>query len=434
VKKTSRFLISAGCILLLLVSWVLAATAKSDADRQLALIYAARENINSGIFVRAVPLLEEAAGLSSTHLDAAEKELKYTYLALVETTGFRRKYIDLLEKQMSRTTAHPDIFIEAAEYYLVLSKIPDALNVLRKGLIKTGDEDVNALYEKHRYAYETNRTAYDFAAAINETKAQVQIGGLWGLAESDGVLLIPCEYEKVSTFSADRVIVKKDGEIYAVNEDNNRVAKLSEQASDFDNFAGNRVSLLIDQNWYRASGDLIVGTSSFEQIGMYSAGYAAAKTGGKWGVIDLGTGWYVPAEYDGIISDELGRCFARGAVFARRGDRVYLLIRGQETGDVFDDARPFSNEGYAAVKKEGKWGYIDLDGTVTVDFMFDEALSFGQHLAAVKLGEYWGYISLYGRVVIEPVFFDAKSFSNGSAPVLTERGWQFITLLELKGG
>jgi hypothetical protein len=111
---------------------------------------------------------------------------------------------------------------------------------------------------------------------------------------------------------------------------------------------------------------------------------------------------------------------------------VYMLVGNRQVGDVYEDARPFSNEGFAAVKKNGKWGFVDAEGNVRIHFVFDDALSFGQHLAAVKYGEYWGFVSMFGQIVIDAVYYDAKSFSGGSAPVLTERGWQFITLIEYK--
>jgi len=167
---------------------------------------------------------------------------------------------------------------------------------------------------------------------------------------------------------------------------------------------------------------------------MYSGGYAAAKTGGRWGVVGLSDSWLIPAEFDEVIQDELGRCYAQGAVFVRRNGIVYLFSNGTYMDEYYEDARPFSEEGYAAVKKNGKWGFIDRYGTIAIPFTFDDALSFGQHLAAVKIGEYWGYISIYGHVVIEATFLDAKSFSKGSAPVLTDRGWQILTLLEYARG
>jgi len=434
LKLATRILVGSGCCALLLISWVVTINSKSDAERQLELIYQAAELIEDGIYIRAVTLLEEAAGYNAAHTIVAETELKKAYLALIDKRGFSRKYTGLLEKQMNRRDAGADIFAEAADYYIGISRIQDALAVLKTGIEKTRSEALIMTYESNRYVYELSRQFYDNAAAIHGSTVQVQVDGFWGIARADGTALIPCEYERISTFSIDRAVVEKDGEIYAVDRENNRVAVLRENAADFGNFAENRIPLLVDGKWRRATGDFSLGTVLFEQLGAYSGGYAAAKTGGKWGVIDLSSEWLVPSECDEIMMDELGRCYAQGAVFVRKGSEIYLLVGNRQIEGYYEDARPFSNEGYAAVKRNGKWGYIDTNGTERISFIFDDALSFGQHLAAVKLGEFWGFISIYGHVVIEPVFLEAKSFSNGSAPVLTQRGWQFITLLEFKKG
>jgi len=434
LKRANRILIGAGCCVLLLISWVITINSKSDAEKQLELMHQAAELISDGIYISAVPLLEEAAGYNAAHTLAAEAELKRVYLALIDKRGFSRKYTGLLEKQMHRRDAHADAFAEAANYYIGISRVQDALAVLKAGIGKTGSYELTRIYENNRYAYEISRTSYDFVSSINGSTVQVQKDGLWGVARADGTALIPCEYERVSTFSIDRAIVEKDGEIYAVDKDNNRVAVLRENAAGFGNLAENRIPLLIGGSWHRATGDFVLGTAGFEQLGTYSFGYTAAKSDGKWGVIDLSTGWLVPAEYDGIIQDELGRCYAQGAVFCRKGGAVYLLAGRQWIGQPYEDARPFSSEGYAAVKRNEKWGFIDTNGNEIIEFIFDDALSFGQHLAAVKQGDFWGYVGRSGTIVIEPVFLEAKSFSNGSAPVLTQRGWQFITLLEYKKG
>ena len=434
MKRADRVLIGVVCLVLLLVSWVVAVSSKTTSDKQLELMRQAAMLVKDGIYIRAVPLLEEAAAYNAAHTQAAEEELKKVYLALIGNRGFKRKYTELLELQMSRKNAGPGVFAEAAEYYLSISRVPEALAVIKAGIGKTGSEDLIELYESNRYACEMSRTSYDYVAAIHGSTVQVQTDGLWGLAGANGVLLIPCVYEKISTFSGDRAVVLKNGEIYAIDINNNRVAKFHDKASGLGNYSENRIPVLVDGRWRRAMADLTLGTMEFERMGMYSGGYAAAKTGGAWGVIDLLADWLIPAEYDGIIQDELGKCFARGAVFVQSGDLVYLLVDGVWVGDAYDDARPFSQEGYAAVKKNGKWGFIDLSGIVTIGFRFDDALSFGQHLAAVRLGDFWGYVSISGQIVIEPVFLEAKSFSSGSAPVLTERGWQFISLLEYKKG
>ena len=420
--------------MLLIISWAVALSSKSAEEIQLELMRQAAALIDEGIFIRAVPLLEEAAGYNTVHTQEAETELKRVYLELINQRGFHRKYIQLLEKQMERRGAPPGVFAEAAGYYLSISRIPDALAVLKTGIERTASEELAAMYESNRYAYVMNRTSYDYVSEIYGTAVQVRADGLWGVARSDGVLVIPCEYEAVSTFSAGRAIVERRGEIFAVDSNNNRIARLNRAASGFGNLADDRIPILIDGAWVRATGEFTLGSASFEQLGMYSGGYAAAKSNGRWGVIDLASNWLLPAQYDEIIQDELGRCYARGAVFARKDGIAYLFVGGKQVGEGFDDARPFSDEGFAAVSKNGKWGFIDVNGAVIIDFLFDDALSFGQHLAAVKLDGSWGYINAQGRIVIEPAFIEAKSFSNGSAPVLTQRGWQFITLIEYKRG
>jgi len=390
--------------------------------------------MEDGIYVRAVPLLEEAAGYSTPETQKAEDNLKTAYLKLIDSAGYRRKYTDLLERQMNRKDAESGVFEEAANYYLGLSKLPEALSVLKAGIAKTGSDALIEIYENSRYAYDMNRTSYEYVSDAHGSTVQVMNDGLWGIAKVEGILMIPCQYEKTSTFSGDRAIVMKDGEIFAVDRDNNRVAKLKEKASDFGNFANECIPILIDGVWKRAYSDLTLGTVEFQQIGMYSEGCAAAQVDGKWGVINSSTNWIIPAEYDGVVLDGLGRSFAQGAAFVRSNGAVYLFADGRMIGDAYEDARPFSSEGYAAVKRSGKWGFIDTNGTLMIDFKFNDALSFGQHVAAVRLGELWGYIGISGTIVIEPVFLEAKSFSCGSAPVLTERGWQFITFIEFKKG
>lgn len=432
MKRANRILLGFTFLALLIVSWIIAASAKSNVEKQLGLMENAAKLMDDLIYVRAIPLLEEAASYDTEHTFAAEAELKKAYLALSDKHGYHRKYVDLLEKQLERDNVPPEIYAEAAKYYIKISKTPTAIATLKTGIEKTGDAELVSFYESVRYEYETSRDIYEYASAIHGSTSKVRKDGKWGIAKSDGTLLIPCEYEMISTYSGGSAVVYDGSEIYAVDQNNCRVAKLHENILGFGNYAENRIALHFDEGWRRASGDFTVGNAAFEDIGTYSGGYAAAKSNGKWGVIDIGTNWLIPAECDAIIQDELGRCHARGAVFARKGSDVYLYVDGRQIGDTYEDARPFTKEGFAAVKKNGKWGFIDTTGTVALDFTFDDALSFSQNLAAVKQDDCWGYIDASGKIVIDPIFIEAKTFVNGSAPVQTDRGWRFITLLEYK--
>jgi len=434
LKKTTRIFIGIGFCVLLIIAWVIAVNSKSTTEKQAALVSEARALMADDIYSPAVPLLEEAAGYDTKHTLTAETELKRAYLALIHNTGFSRRYTNLLEKQINRRDAAPDVFMELANYYLSVSKTQEALEVLKAGIEKTGDSDIVTLYENSRYVFEISRAAYENVTSIFEGAIQVQDNGKWGIANSDGIVMIECQYDEISTFSKGRAVVVDGTRVYAVDKSNNKIAVTHEDVLAISNYADDRISLRFHDGWRRASGEFELGSNVFEDIGMHSGGYVAAKVDGKWGVIGLNNKWLIEPEYDEIIRDELGRSYAQGVVFIRDGEHIYLFNGDEIVGSAYENARPFSDEGYAAVKKNGKWGYIDNTGVEVTPFIYDDALSFGQHLGAVKIGELWGYISLYGHLVIEAEFLEAKSFSDGSAPVRTDRGWQFITLIEYKRG
>lgn len=435
MKRAKRILIGVCCVALLAVSWVIAITAKSDAEKQAELIDQAAAYTADEIYVLAVPLLEEAVEFNTDRTLEAENALKDVYKHLLNQRGYSRKYTSLLDMQMSREDALPEYFEEAAQFYLGRSKLADALTVLRNGVEKTGDTHLTDLYEENRYKYSMGLDYYFDVTSTANGAIQVQIDGKWGIASATGSLVIPCEYGRISTFSNGKAIVQKDNVISAVDENNNRVALLHESASEFGNYAADRTCLFIGNGWVISSGSFTTGQQTFEEFGMYSNGYAPVKQNGKWGLINTsGSEWIVEPQYDDIIRDELGRAYSQGVYFASNGDQIYLYTtEGEQAGGPYEDAKPFA-DGWAAVMKNGKWGFIDTVGNVQIDFQFDNALSFGQHLAAVEVDGQWGYVSKYGKVVIDPIFLSAKSFYNGSAPVQTVDGWRFITLTEYKGG
>jgi len=95
---------------------------------------------------------------------------------------------------------------------------------------------------------------------------------------------------------------------------------------------------------------------------------------------------------------------------------------------AYDDANSFS-EGLAAVKKSGKWGYIDKTGREAIPFIYDDAddaNSFSEGLAAVKKGGKRGYIDKTGKVAIPLIYDFADLFSEGLASVEKEDKWGYI--------
>ncbi len=69
-----------------------------------------------------------------------------------------------------------------------------------------------------------------------------------------------------------------------------------------------------------------------------------------------------------------------------------------------------SQTGYHAVKKNGKWGYIDNEGKTVLAFVYQDAFGFNkQGVAAVKKNDKWGLIDKDGNFTLKPKY---DSFVN----------------------
>jgi len=92
----------------------------------------------------------------------------------------------------------------------------------------------------------------------------------------------------------------------------------------------------------------------------------------------------------------------------------------------YDDVG-FIGDGMIAVKKNGKWGYIDKTGHQVVSPQFEYGYTFSEGLAAVqaKNGKY-GYIDKAGKLVIPAKFDSVYSFSEGLAAVSVKGKRGFI--------
>lgn len=92
----------------------------------------------------------------------------------------------------------------------------------------------------------------------------------------------------------------------------------------------------------------------------------------------------------------------------------------------YEDAKSFSN-GYAAVKKNGKWGYIDETGKVIVDFQYDWAGPFSEGVAIVMTLEDLVYRYGGGDSYTETAYVAHLIDAKGMDVVLTDSSFEDST-------
>lgn len=129
----------------------------------------------------------------------------------------------------------------------------------------------------------------------------------------------------------------------------------------------------------------------FSEIGPFNSGLAPIKRKGKWGFINKLGGFHILCQYDWV---ELS-----------------------------------SDECLIVAKKNEKWGYIDTDNNVIIDFVFDEALPFLDGFAIVKQGRNYGVIGTDGTMIIQPVYHIIKQSSSHLFSVKKNNKWGVIDTL-----
>ncbi len=185
---------------------------------------------------------------------------------------------------------------------------------------------------------------------------KVEKDNYYGIVSPTGMVILPCEYRDVSDFNADGlcVVIRKDAEASFRYE--HRLLNAD------GTFLG---------NWYAAIGDN--GCSKGSQSRSSSVfGYKLKSSGQP---IRVGT----------VVSDNL-------LFFGFVDMNGQLIIEPQ-----YASALPFDDQGMAWVQDATtkKWGLIDAQNNVLIDFKYDEVLSFSagpDGLADVNLNGIWQII------------------------------------------
>ena len=188
-----------------------------------------------------------------------------------------------------------------------------------------------------------------------------------------------------------------------------------------------------------------------------------AELNGKEGYINTKNEWVIPATYRDAFA------FRQGLAKVREvRDYIYINLKGEPVIQDFDAnviepsdntyivgvrkeckymvydlngnlldtynllRNNWSDDAIFAVKKGGKWGYIDGYGKVIIPLEYEKVGDFSEGLAAVRKDGKWGYINLKNEVVIPIEFTNIRvsSFKNGVATYYTDRG---AGLINLKG-
>jgi hypothetical protein len=75
------------------------------------------------------------------------------------------------------------------------------------------------------------------------------------------------------------------------------------------------------------------------------------------------------------------------------------------------------SEDYVPIRKNSRWGFVDMDGKLRISNRYDDIKPFSEQLAAYSLRGNWGFLDTNEKLVIQPFYDEVFPFKNGLAIV-----------------
>lgn len=320
-----------------------------------------------------------------------------------------------------------DLYIQAKDYISCF----DLLETMEKR--KVSSDKVGELISGVEYEFFFNGEYAD-VGIYSGNRCPVRIGENWGYANLSGKKTVSGKFIMAGYFSGDLApVIDGDGSAYFVDKDGNKRKTVQgvENIKELGIITNDMFALYDGISWgfYNSDGEYVFG--GYDEVSSIGNGIAAVKADGQWTLVNRSGKELTGSAYDMVAADEKQVVYRNERLFVYYDHSYHMIDSSGAAISVqsFEDVRIFNELTYAAVKTDGKWGFIDKDGTMQIVPQYEDARSFSNGFAAVKAGGKWGFIDMEGNMVIEPQFDGAKDFNTSGGVFVLQRGvWKLLRL------
>jgi len=251
----------------------------------------------------------------------------------------------------------------------------------------------------------------------------VSVGGKWGLVDRAGKELFPPRYDEMDMFCKDKVVVKSAGKYGVVTRTGAEVVPPQYDSlwGAWDNAKFAMMSR--DGKWgmIDLEGKEVV-PPTYDDIAGSIDDTVIIKQGGKWGAVNGKGVELVAPKYSDITG------YGEFLLTVKTPEGKFAAINmktGKEAVPPLYESMLRPTDGTVAVKRDGKWGYLDTDGKEIVPAIYDEALPFQGGNAAVKRGGKRLFIDKTGAEVKAPDYDFFTAGGDGFFKVVRGGLWGF---------
>ena len=114
------------------------------------------------------------------------------------------------------------------------------------------------------------------------------------------------------------------------------------------------------------------------------------------------------------------------AMVKLNGKYNYINANNQLISKTWFDYGGYFRKGFACVELYGKYNFINVNGQIISDTWFDDCYAFYNGFAYVKLNGKWNFINTDGQIISNIWFDGCGSFKNGFARVELNNKYNFI--------
>ena len=228
---------------------------------------------------------------------------------------------------------------------------------------------------------------YDRIQAFNGRIFPVVNRKFWGAIDTRGKEIIACAYDSILQQLGENLVVKFHGEYGIINEHEEwivtpRPGRLT----------------LIDRQRFTETYPRITYLKSIDgNVIYFSENNLVVNATGIVETLPSGAQWKI--SLDGVI-----------------------VSRQEHTEGEVEKIYPES-EGLSAIKKNGRYGFIDEKGRLRIANRYEEVRAFQEEMAAIKIRGRWGFINHDDNIAVQPIYDQVSSFSNGLS-LVTQKGLQ----------
>ena len=315
------------------------------------------------------------------------------------------------------------------EEITVIPNIKDAIKVKKDGkygvVDSTGNEILKTDYQNIEALGKDNKSGY----IVQSTE------GKYGIVNYANSLVIDVNYDKINkVYGNDLYVVEKEGKQILVNKEQEEILNSDVYSQIIAILKTKDAGIIFEKDGkygvINLTGEKII-ENTYEELKEAKDDILIAKQNGKYGIIDLQNSQKIEFKYNSIIYNEEADIYIAetedfnnelidntftvrqtGILTDLNTEKWYIELRNDEGYKYYDlkfeekNAKDiFSQNTLYLSKKDGKYGFVDKDGNVVVDYIYDDATKQNEYgFAGIKKDGKWGSVDNKGNIVIEPTY------------------------------